>query len=371
MGVLLTRGLAALIVSLLLFGPVIAAETKPAPTAGPKTALSADSKPDRSTLSYDENVTINTACFLSRKQGDSAFDRCVRTQLAALRDHPSPDRSGLSAPRNRQIDYACGYYRRLGIAAFNDCLSKELTRRETSPDIAVAEADLKPDFVAAIKSVAENPPSVVPVAMTTVSKPASVLPKLPMPVEGGTLAGRDLFAKVKPSIYVILAAVSFGDFRAGRYVQGSAVAVTEHLVLTNCHVVNDRPFIRLFFDRVPAEATLIAADRAGDRCVLKTDAITLSPVAGVRPSSELREGDRVFTVGAPRGLQHTLSEGLISGFRSIAGENLMQITAPVSPGSSGGGLFDEHGNLIGITTLASLPGSQNINCAIAASDFWQ
>ena len=79
----------------------------------------------------------------------------------------------------------------------------------------------------------------------------------------------------------------------------------------------------------------------------------------------------MFAIGAPRSLERTLSEGLVSGLRHQPGRNLVQTSAPVSPGSSGGGLFDEKGNLIGITTLASLVGAQNLNFAVAASDFWE
>jgi S1-C subfamily serine protease len=66
-----------------------------------------------------------------------------------------------------------------------------------------------------------------------------------------------------------------------------------------------------------------------------------------------------------------LTQGLISGLRNYDGRNLVQTDAPLSPGNSGGGLFDESGNLIGITTLASRAGVQNLNFAVAASDYWE
>jgi len=115
----------------------------------------------------------------------------------------------------------------------------------------------------------------------------------------------------------------------------------------------------------------VASDDASDRCVLEADGPDLEPVAGVRPFSDLAVGERVFAIGAPRALERTLTEGLVSGLRTGPGRNMIQTSAPLSPGSSGGGLFDERGNLLGITTLASLPGSQNLNFAIAASDYWE
>lgn len=99
----------------------------------------------------------------------------------------------------------------------------------------------------------------------------------------------------------------------------------------------------------------------------------LQPVQGIRISETLRVGERVFAVGAPEGLELTLSEGIVS--RLERAEPLtdgkpesvkrIQTTAPISPGSSGGGLFDQQGNLIGITT-SSVVGGQNLNFALPA-----
>jgi len=83
--------------------------------------------------------------------------------------------------------------------------------------------------------------------------------------------------------------------------------------------------------------------------------------------SSLRVGMRVYAVGAPRRLEQTISDGLLSALRrGDAGElQLVQTSAPISPGSSGGGLFDAHGRLIGITT-SGLKESQNLNFAMPA-----
>ena len=77
-----------------------------------------------------------------------------------------------------------------------------------------------------------------------------------------------------------------------------------------------------------------------------------------------------MAVGAPSGLERTLGEGIISGLRSFRESRFIQTTAPISPGSSGGGLFDGFGNLIGVTTLQAKKG-QALNFAIAAEDFWR
>ena len=69
-------------------------------------------------------------------------------------------------------------------------------------------------------------------------------------------------------------------------------------------------------------------------------------------------------------LENTLGEGIVSGLRKRRDVDLVQTTAPISPGSSGGGLFDASGNLIGITTFLLRDG-QNLNFAIAADTFWK
>jgi S1-C subfamily serine protease len=79
--------------------------------------------------------------------------------------------------------------------------------------------------------------------------------------------------------------------------------------------------------------------------------------------SALDIGETVFAVGNPRGLEGTFSAGIVSGYREIKGLSLLQITAPISPGSSGGPIADEKGEVIGIA-VATFRGGQNLNFAI-------
>jgi TonB family protein len=92
-----------------------------------------------------------------------------------------------------------------------------------------------------------------------------------------------------------------------------------------------------------------------------------APVVSIRASTTLEVGERVWAVGAPQGLELSLSEGLISGIRPLPGrnENVLQTTAAISPGSSGGGLFDAEARLVGITRSHRLEG-QCLNFAIPA-----
>ncbi len=90
-----------------------------------------------------------------------------------------------------------------------------------------------------------------------------------------------------------------------------------------------------------------------------------TPIAGIVSYQELKVGQRVYSVGAPKGLELSLGEGLISQLRGGEEFDFIQTTAPVSHGSSGGGLFDKEGRLIGITTFILADG-QSLNFAIPA-----
>jgi S1-C subfamily serine protease len=332
-------------------------------------AAAASQAPDRSTLSYDENVIINTACFAAAQQGGSAYDGCVRAQLAALQAHPSPDRSGLSAALNQKIERSCAYQRRVGIAEYNDCVGKAMTTPAATAE--AAEYQFGPDFTKVFATGPDRPKQSDIAASVSLPLPSTVLAERPDRIDHALLSPAVIFKKVERSVYIVYATRSLADARSRDIMFGSAVAVAEHLLLTNCHVVKDRPVIRIMRDNVPAAATLVASDTKADRCLLQSEGPALVPIAGVRPFQDLAVGERVFAIGAPVGLEHTLTQGLISGLRNLNGRNLVQTDAPLSPGNSGGGLFDESGNLIGITTLASRAGIQNLNFAVAASDFWE
>ena len=88
---------------------------------------------------------------------------------------------------------------------------------------------------------------------------------------------------------------------------------------------------------------------------------------GIAQGPEPPIGAKVYAIGSPKGLEASLSEGIISGRREVAEEMWhLQTTTPISPGSSGGPLLDSTGQVVGVTT-AGLRGGQNLNFAIPAS----
>lgn len=80
-------------------------------------------------------------------------------------------------------------------------------------------------------------------------------------------------------------------------------------------------------------------------------------------TTDLSVGQRLIAVGSPQGLENTVSDGILSAVRQYESARYLQITAPVSPGSSGGPVFDETGKVVGIATFQFAKG-QNLNFAI-------
>ena len=180
-----------------------------------------------------------------------------------------------------------------------------------------------------------------------------------------------VFELASRSVWVVVAAQSEADLRRKRNVMlGSAVAITQGRLLTNCHVVEKRPMVWIKQAEIVEQATVLSADGETDRCILSVGRELLAPVAGIRRYDDLKVGEEVYTIGSPSGLENTLGQGIVSGLRRLDGQRLVQTTAQISPGSSGGGLFDKSGNLIGITTF-KLQESEGLNFAIAAEDYFR
>ena len=180
-----------------------------------------------------------------------------------------------------------------------------------------------------------------------------------------------LFEVASQSVWLVFAARSVEELkRAGDVALGSAVAVTPELLLTNCHVIEGRPLVWIKQSEKVERAGVTFGDSQSDRCILSVERGSLAPVQGMRGYDDLKVGEEVYTIGSPSGLEATLGQGIISGLRRVERGRLLQTSAPISPGSSGGGLFDKSGNLIGVTSFRLREG-QNLNFAIAVEDYFQ
>ncbi len=152
---------------------------------------------------------------------------------------------------------------------------------------------------------------------------------------------------------------------------GSGVVIApDGYILTNDHVVQnaDRLNVRLT-DGTSLSATLIGQDPATDLAVIRADTAYL-PCSTLGSSKRLRVGQLIIAMGNPFGFQSTVTTGVISALgralRSTQGrliENIIQHTAPLNPGNSGGPLVDSAGRVVGINT-AIIPMAQGIGFSI-------
>jgi S1-C subfamily serine protease len=167
---------------------------------------------------------------------------------------------------------------------------------------------------------------------------------------------------------------------------GTATAFTinaDGVLLTNAHVAQDcREISVRQFDGTISPASLLAADRTNDLALIKLASPT--PVAAqLRGNPEIRQGDNVIAVGFPlsdtlsSGTATTLTTGTVSALAGIGNDSrVLQVSAPIQPGNSGGPLLDQSGHVVAIVS-SRLNGSaaavstgnipQNVNFAIKAS----
>lgn len=145
---------------------------------------------------------------------------------------------------------------------------------------------------------------------------------------------------------------------------GSAFLIEGGRLITNAHVVNGgQPFLRTGAVALPLLVERL--DPQNDLAVLTSDAkLDATPLRF--DSAEPPIGTTVFAIGNPRGLERSISEGLIAGVRERDGRRLLQVTAPISPGSSGGPVVNRDGEVVGVT-VGYLDGGQSLNFAIPSA----
>lgn len=149
---------------------------------------------------------------------------------------------------------------------------------------------------------------------------------------------------------------------------GSGFFVGEGLVATNFHVIAgmNTGFVRVIGqERQLAIAGVVATDRAHDLAILKLAEPGGAPLPLGRVE-DLSIADKVYAIGNPHGLEGTFTEGLLSSIRRLDRETMLQISAPISQGSSGGPVFDDHGRVVGVA-VGMLKDGQNLNFAIPVS----
>ncbi len=218
-------------------------------------------------------------------------------------------------------------------------------------------------------------PSVVSSGLAELDE-RSEYPRLP---KNGTMTGGDASKQLKSLVAVISPAgqslfgkreILSSSFGAGMLLHANSAgylfATARHVISTSDWSVAKKPRALVSLaSGVWSGADVIARHQSLDLAL-----IWLPRHSGqgefVQPVAEAKEGEGVFVIGHPEGLKFTLSTGIISRLQ----ENVLQMSAPVSPGNSGGPVYDEQGNLVGVvsSTLdkSAQPNAENLNFAVAA-----
>lgn len=193
----------------------------------------------------------------------------------------------------------------------------------------------------------------------------------------------DTVAKVDPSVVTVRAAVRRSERSEGHallevgLVTGSGVLVhADGFVVTAAHVVEDAEELEVEFkDGTRSKAGIVTLSRTEDLALLAVEAPPKKPVAAVLGDSEaLRPGQRVFAIGAPMGLERTVTAGVVSALRTnppggLVPHRLVQTDVALNHGNSGGPLFNEAGEVVGIVSfiVSSSGGSQGLNFAVPSA----
>jgi trypsin-like peptidase len=149
---------------------------------------------------------------------------------------------------------------------------------------------------------------------------------------------------------------------------GSGFFVRAGEIASNLHVVEGaaRGYAKLVGEKAKYDIEGITAiDAKRDLVVLKIS-LSRSQALSLGNSDSVQVGEPVYAVGNPQGLEGTFSQGIVSSIRDVGADKLLQITAPISPGSSGGPVLNGKGEVIGVS-VATFRGGQNLNFAIPSS----
>jgi len=189
------------------------------------------------------------------------------------------------------------------------------------------------------------------------------LPSLPKQTEESTESLPSLIKRIKPSVVIVFVYDNKGEFLqlgSGFFISQSGDIITNYHVLQGANSAE----VKTSDGKTYPITHIVAFDEQNDIIRLSVD-IPSKYVLTLSLSKTTPEiGERIIVYGSPLGLEKTVSDGIVSAIREVPGYGkLIQITAPISPGSSGSPVLNMKGEVIGIATFQFIEG-QNLNFAI-------
>lgn len=178
------------------------------------------------------------------------------------------------------------------------------------------------------------------------------------PPKAKTLTARQIAERISPSVVLLIAEDEKGELTS----LGSGFFIKQNIIATNHHVVEGaaKIYAKIVNKKGVFKIKYVGGiDKENDVALLYVEGVKGSPLP-LGNLAGVGVGDGVFVVGNPEGLEGTLSQGIVSALR---GMRHMQITAPISHGSSGSPVVNDKGEVIGIA-VGAMEGGQNLNFAI-------
>ncbi|MBA3452425.1 MAG: trypsin-like peptidase domain-containing protein [Deltaproteobacteria bacterium] len=220
--------------------------------------------------------------------------------------------------------------------------------------------------VTAAPTLATTPSS--PTAPAEKSPPVAAKPPELRAGDGKERTPAELFTEFAPSVVTIMVKGPMGEGGGTGFIIDANGTVG-----TNYHVIQHATEIKvkLMDGTIASEVEILVENEPNDLALLSIKSDKKLPPVALGDSDKITVGERAVSIGNPVGLEHTLTDGLISARRVIEGRKMIQMSTPVSPGNSGGPLFNSKGEVIGITTAIFMGGSflaQNLNLAMPVND---
>jgi len=181
------------------------------------------------------------------------------------------------------------------------------------------------------------------------------IPPPQFPAKNGEIGWAEIVARTQPAVVVI---ETDEGLASGFVIKPDGIIVTNNHVVANAKAMS----VRFPSGEVYKNVYLLSADPTNDLAFIKIEAVDL-PTIPLGNSNNVKLGDDVLLVGSPRGLEQTVSNGLISGIRLDNGVRILQTSAPASPGSSGGPLLNREGEAVGVMSFKLVDG-ENLNFTI-------